>query len=189
MLILCSGDLGDGNLHPKVGTGEYLDKHAIEKAKVLAGMVGRTLNRLSIKKLILSGFVVDAGPFIQWFDPRRLRSCHFKNDCIDAGFYLPKSMRGVRITFPKEEAKVMSARRLDLPKNLKVVQLKDGKRIGEVPYCRSEILEIKINRDRAARVGDKKSRSMSTPPAIRSPRPGDMYAGSLRRSGVFSSGL
>jgi hypothetical protein len=174
MLILCSGDLGDGNLHPNVGTGEYLDKHAIEKAKVLAGVVGRTLNRLSIKKLTLSGFVVDAGPFIQWFD---------------AGFYLPKSMRGVRITFPKEEAKFMSARRLDLPKNLKVVQLKDGKRIGEAPYRRSEILETKINRDRVVRGGDKKSRSMSTPPAIRSRRPGDMYAGSLRRSGVFSSGL
>ncbi|KAF7586919.1 hypothetical protein BBP40_008028, partial [Aspergillus hancockii] len=63
---------GKGNLNPQVGLGAYLDKFAIEKAKVLAMASGRTRHRLSIRTLILSGFVVDGDPFWLWFDAQRL---------------------------------------------------------------------------------------------------------------------
>lgn len=121
--------------------GEYLDKHAIEKAKVLAGVVDRTFNRFSIKKLTLSGFVVNADPFIQWFDHRRLRNIHFKDDCIDAGFYLPRSLKGVNITSPDEE-RAFPMRRIEL-KGLKVVQLKGGKKIAEVPYRGRQTVQMR----------------------------------------------
>lgn len=129
-----SGELGDGNLHRKVGTGEYLDKYAIEKARLLAGVTGRTLNRLSIKKLTLSGFVVDADPFIQWFDPSRLRTIHFKDNCVDAGFYLTRALKTVAVLFPKEETPIPVCS-VDLSSNLKVIELRGGKKIGEVACC------------------------------------------------------
>lgn len=96
-------------------------------------MTGRTLNRLSIKKLTLSGFVVDADPFIQWFDPKRLRTIHFKENCVDAGFYLARPLKAVVVLFPKEES--LPARSVDLSTDLKVVELKNGKKVGEVA-CR-----------------------------------------------------
>lgn len=157
-------------MHPKIGIGEYLDKYAIEKAKVLAGVAGQALHRLSIKRLTLSGFVIDADPFIQWFDHRRLRSIHFKDDCFDAGFYLPKSMRRIHIAFPREGGETLSVRRFDLFKNLKVVELRGGKTVGQVPYRRSEILETKFSRSKTVKeCGKRSKRSMSTPPVMRTP--------------------
>ncbi|KAJ5895650.1 hypothetical protein N7495_007341 [Penicillium taxi] len=91
---------GDGELHPKFGYGEYLDKKIMEKAKIRAMGMGITSRRISIRKLTLSGFVVDADPFIQWFDPEKLRSICFKGECIDAGLWLPPYMQ-VSIRFPK----------------------------------------------------------------------------------------
>jgi hypothetical protein len=38
---------------------------------------------------------VDADPFLHWFDPQRLRTIHFKGECIDAGFWLPQAMQKV----------------------------------------------------------------------------------------------
>lgn len=54
------------------------------------------LQRLPIERLTLTGFVVDAGPFV-WFDPKLLKSIHFKSNCLDAGFSLPTSMSHVAI--------------------------------------------------------------------------------------------
>lgn len=152
-------------------------------------MAGRTLNRLSIKRLTLSGFVIDADPFIQWFDHRRLRSVHFKDDCVDAGFYLPKSMRRVHITFQREGGNALFVRHFDLFKHLKVVELRGGKTIGQVPYHSSEILDTKCGRSKTVKeCGKRHNRSMSTPPVMRTPKPSDLY-GRSSRAGIFSIGL
>ncbi|KNG84222.1 hypothetical protein ANOM_007278 [Aspergillus nomiae NRRL 13137] len=68
---------GTGALHPALGIGEYLDKLVIEKAKVAGMGLGRTRTRLSIRTLALSGFVVDADPFLQWFDCGKLKCVRF----------------------------------------------------------------------------------------------------------------
>jgi hypothetical protein len=79
-----------------------LDKYAIQDAR--AAVKGCELNRLPIKKLVLSGFVVDAEPFFKWFNPNLLRTIEFKHDCLDAGFALPAFMEGrVEIFWPQEE--------------------------------------------------------------------------------------
>jgi hypothetical protein len=91
---LNSGDEGKGRLEEKrYGTGEYLDKRAIEQAKVRAMQMGYRQEHLSIVHLVLSGFVVDSGPFVLWFG-EKLRTIHFKRDCIDAGFWLPPRLAG-----------------------------------------------------------------------------------------------
>ena len=128
--------MGTGNLDRKIGLGAYLDKTSIEKAKVRAMATGRTLNRLSIKTLTLTGFVVDADPILLWFDPRRLRSIHFQDNCVDAGFYLCLPMRRrVIVRFPTEvKERVVSVKRVDLRAELRVVEIRGGKEVGEGVY-------------------------------------------------------
>lgn len=99
--MVCSGSRDDGELSSDIGYGEFLDKQCIEKAKIRAMAMGRTSRRLSIRKITLSGFVVDADPFIQWFDPEKLRCIHFKGRCIDAGLWLPLSMKKVSVHFAR----------------------------------------------------------------------------------------
>ncbi|PKX90386.1 uncharacterized protein P174DRAFT_515497 [Aspergillus novofumigatus IBT 16806] len=136
------GHAGDGTLDPKIGAAEYLDKTAIEKAKVRAMVMGRTLNRLSIKTLILTGFVVDADPFIHWFNPKHLKCINFKDFCVDAGFYLPWPMRKVAIHYPRDvSTEPVPARRIDPLRELKVIELKGGKKVGEMPFRGSESLK------------------------------------------------
>lgn len=128
----CSGDLGTGELHPDIGYGEYLDKYCIEKAKVLAAAMGPTRQLLSIKFLTLSGFVVDADPFVQWFDPAALRRIHFKGQCVDAGFWLPETMRKVTVRSPMttgSEALPVGILKLDLNKDWKEIELRGGKMV------------------------------------------------------------
>ncbi|QMW36561.1 hypothetical protein G4B84_012090, partial [Aspergillus flavus NRRL3357] len=93
---------GTGTLHPAVGVGEYLDKIVIEKAKVAGMGMGRTRTRLSIRTLVLSGFVVDGDPFLQWFDCARLKCVRFGDGCVDAGFWLGDDMGGVTVVWPGE---------------------------------------------------------------------------------------
>lgn len=96
---------------------------------------GRTRNRLTIRTLSLSGFVVDADPFLHWFDPTRLKCINFKNDCVDAGFYLSMPMKKVAILFPREvEQRLVIGRRVDLWSELKVVQLVGGRKVWEEKY-------------------------------------------------------
>ncbi|KAL4892859.1 hypothetical protein BDV59DRAFT_202231 [Aspergillus ambiguus] len=130
------GQFGDGNLSHHVGVGEYLDKLAIEKAKFRAMLMGgRTCNRLSIRKLTLTGFVVDADAFLHWFDPTRLKCVNFKNYCVDAGFYLSTPMRKVSILFPREiEEKLVVGRRVEPYSELKMVRLEKGKKVEEFQY-------------------------------------------------------
>jgi hypothetical protein len=122
-------------LHRSIGIGEYMDKRAIEAAKVRAALLGPTHNRLSITKLTLGGFVVDADPFELWFDPTRLRTIHFKNSCVDAGFSLPDGMQDrVTIKLPREieeRASYMWIHHVDPRKEFKLVELRKGAKIAE----------------------------------------------------------
>ena len=87
----------------ELGCGEYLDSITMGEAQKLAMEKGPVSELLTIRKLSLTGFVVDAHPFKRWFDPERLLEVNFKNDCIDAGFALSSPMREkVRITFPSK---------------------------------------------------------------------------------------
>ncbi|KAL2010850.1 hypothetical protein VTN00DRAFT_3568 [Thermoascus crustaceus] len=131
------GNDGDGTLDRDIGIGEYLDKNIIEAARILASTMGPTRNRLSIVSLTLTGFVVDADPFYLWFNPGRLRRIHFKNDCVDAGFCLPQSMRGgiVTIDFPRQvKEHAMVIRPVDPVREIKLVELQGGEKVWEWDY-------------------------------------------------------
>lgn len=73
---------------------------------------------------------MDADPFIQWFDPAKLRRIHFKGQCVDAGFWLPETMREVTVRSPMStgtEAVPVGILKLDLKKDLKEIELRCGK--------------------------------------------------------------
>jgi hypothetical protein len=107
--------------------------------------MGRTLNRLSIKTLTLTGFVVDADPFIHWFDPKHLKCINFKDYCVDAGFYLPWPMRKVAIRYPRDVSKeTVPVRRVEPLRDLKVIELKGGKKVGEMPFRGFESLKLPL---------------------------------------------
>lgn len=130
LLTRCSGNLGTGELHPDLGYGEYLDKQCMEKAKILAAVMGPIHKLLPIKFLTLSGFVIDADPFVQWFDPSKLRRIHFKGQCVDAGFWLPDTMQDVTVRSPMTmgaEAVPVGIFKLDLKKGLKEIEVRGGK--------------------------------------------------------------
>ncbi|KAJ6121300.1 hypothetical protein N7512_003765, partial [Penicillium capsulatum] len=131
------GYRGEGELHHNIGYGEYLDKQSMETAKIRALAMGPTRQRLSIKKLTLSGFVVDADPFVQWFDPEKFRSIHLKGQCIDAGLWLPQSMTKVSVRVPRPidlDAVPVGILKLDLHRDIKVVTLKRGRVMKTSPF-------------------------------------------------------
>ena len=98
------GDDGEGILHESYGVGEYLDVQAIKAAYKKTAALGVNLRYLPIVNIILAGFVVDACPFVRYFNPMRLRQIHFKRDCIDAGFVLPRGVSHlVDVMGPKQE--------------------------------------------------------------------------------------
>jgi hypothetical protein len=102
----------------------------------------RTSHRLTIRTLTLSGFVVDADPFLQWFDPQRLRSIHFRGECIDAGFWLPPAMQKVTVRCPRKidlEPVPVGILSLNLPKDLSVVELENGQKVHEVVFGDSAV--------------------------------------------------
>lgn len=135
-----SGD-GSGALDPKLGQAEYLDKMVMEKAKVCAMAMGRTRQKLAIRTLVLFGFVVDADPFLHWFDVKRLKCINFKDYCVDAGFWLCQPMRKVKVVFPRQvPEKAVLARRVDLLSELKVIELEGGKKVSEKKYTGPESL-------------------------------------------------
>ena len=86
------GDDGEGMLHENYGFGEYLDVKAIKAAYKETIALGVNLRYLPIVNFVLAGFVVDACPFVRYFNPMRLRKIQFTRDCIDAGFVLPRGM-------------------------------------------------------------------------------------------------
>ncbi|KAL4786557.1 hypothetical protein BJX76DRAFT_365630 [Aspergillus varians] len=148
---------GEGTLLKSVGTGEYLDKICLEKAKTYAMAMGETRQRLSIRTLVLTGVVVDADPFLHWFDPKRLKCINFKDRCVDAGFWLPYCMRKVSILFPREIYEpVVTARRVNPLAELKVIEIKGGKKVGEIPYRGPKSLEEEIPINVGGGIGDVK---------------------------------
>ncbi|KAL4869604.1 hypothetical protein BDV12DRAFT_196233 [Aspergillus spectabilis] len=144
-----SSGTGEGALLRTVGAGEYLDKMCLEKAKIRAMAIGSTRNRLSIRILILTGVVVDADPFLHWFDPDRLKCINFKDNCVDAGFWLSHCMRKVSVLFPKVIDKdAIVGRRADLKSGgLKVIRVEGGKKVGEILYRGKGSLEEEIPRN------------------------------------------
>ncbi|KAJ6098538.1 hypothetical protein N7467_000073 [Penicillium canescens] len=131
------GQYGTGELNPDIGYGEYLDKHAIEKAKIRAMAMDTTSKRLGIKTISLSGFVVDADPFLHWFDPEKLRTIHFKAHCVDAGLWLPRNMRNVTIRLSKPfdlEAVPIGIVTLNLLKDLNIITLEKGRKVSQVAF-------------------------------------------------------
>ncbi|RAL11901.1 uncharacterized protein BO97DRAFT_453530 [Aspergillus homomorphus CBS 101889] len=136
---------GTGQLDRTIGEGEYLDKLVIEKAKVCAMAIGYTRHKFSIRTLTLTGFVVDADPFLHWFDVKRLKCLHFKDICVDAGFYLCEPMKRVSILFPRlVDENAVVAHRVDPLAELKVVQLRGGRKVGEIPFTGPESLDQEI---------------------------------------------
>lgn len=91
-LTSCSGYKGHGQLHHEIGYGELLDSLAIGLAQRRAKKQGPVNDKLSIATLNLTSFVVDADPFVKWFDGRKLRGVNFDGFCIDAGLALPLEM-------------------------------------------------------------------------------------------------
>jgi hypothetical protein len=101
LLTYSRGEQEDGSLRETAGVGEYLDRNAMASARSLVSSQGVNLRYLPIVKLVLAGFVVDAGPFFRWFNPMRLRQVEFKYGCIDAGFALPSHMSNlVTVSWP-----------------------------------------------------------------------------------------
>ncbi|CBF82764.1 predicted protein [Aspergillus nidulans FGSC A4] len=132
---------GYGTLLRTVGVAEYLDKMCIEKAKIRAMASGSTRNRLSIRTLILTGVVVDADPFLHWFDPKRLKCINFKDNCVDAGFYLSHCMKNVSVLYPKKiREPILTGRRVDLCRELKVVRIKGERKVKKIEYRDVETL-------------------------------------------------
>jgi hypothetical protein len=89
------GNQGSGRLDHSFGSGEYLDDLAIKNALLAANEDGALAYHrfLSIAELNLMNFVVDGIPFVNWFDPSKLRRVSFRGCSIDAGFYLHPSMK------------------------------------------------------------------------------------------------
>lgn len=102
LLIHSRGEQEDGTLCDSVGTGEYLDKNAMALARRFVSSQAVNLRYLPVTKLVLAGFVIDAGPFFRWFNPMKLRMLDFKYGCIDAGFALPAHMNNsVAVSWPE----------------------------------------------------------------------------------------
>lgn len=105
LLTSSRGEQESGSVCISVGTGEYLDKNTMASARSLVSCQGVNLRYLPVVKLVLAGFVVDAGPFFRWFNPMRLRHIDFKYGCVDAGFALPSHMSTlVTISWPGRQS-------------------------------------------------------------------------------------
>ncbi|KAM5434724.1 hypothetical protein MferCBS31731_006496 [Microsporum ferrugineum] len=125
------GEAGEGELHRRAGVGEYLDKEAIGNAKARAWEMGCSLDRLPVVQISLTGFVVDADPFFMWFNPHRLRVINFKNDCVDAGFSLPRSMADrVVVSWPNTVAEYAMQVRHVQPGEVKLINIPKRKSNG-----------------------------------------------------------
>lgn len=117
--------------------------------------------RITIRKLTLTGFVVDADSFVQWFDPETLRGIHFKDHCVDAGFWLPLALKGVVVRSPRAidiRGVPLGIVKVDMMKDLKVVEIHKGVDTKVMSY--KEYLETKDEDEKKANeknVGDKKA--------------------------------
>ncbi|KAK5341140.1 hypothetical protein LTR98_001932 [Exophiala xenobiotica] len=102
--IMYLGAHGAGVLHEEFGDGEYLDQQAMKASQLddVKNLPIENVRYLPITHLTLMNFVVDAGPFYRWFDPKKFKEVTFKGDCIDAGFNLPQEMvNTVTVKSPK----------------------------------------------------------------------------------------
>lgn len=117
------GAHGKGVLHEEFGDGEYLDQQAIKASQldVYKILPIENVRYLPVTHLTLMNFVVDAGPFYRWFDPKKFQEITFKSGCIDAGFYLPEEMRS---TVAVKSPKPMAPPRWVKPGEVKLIDIK-----------------------------------------------------------------
>ncbi len=94
-------------MHSHYGYGEYLDSMAIENARDTIQTVrfkqhGFLPRQLSIKQLVLGGFVVDSMALQQCFDLSRMQKLVFAYDCVDAGLAIKKQERDhIEVAIPR----------------------------------------------------------------------------------------
>ncbi|KIW17509.1 hypothetical protein PV08_04703 [Exophiala spinifera] len=123
------GAHGKGVLHEEFGDGEYLDQQAIKASQldVYKILPIENVRFLPVTHLTLMNFVVDAGPFYRWFNPKKFREITFKSGCLDAGFYLPQEMRSsVAVKSPKP----MAPPRWVKPGEVKLIDIKKKKPVA-----------------------------------------------------------
>ncbi|KAJ9614891.1 hypothetical protein H2204_014330 [Knufia peltigerae] len=120
------GAHGKGVLHEEFGDGEYLDQQAIKASQldVYKILPIENVRFLPVTHLTLMNFVVDAGPFYRWFDPKKLQEITLKSGCIDAGFYLPQEMRSAVIV---KSPKPLAPPRWVKPGEVKLIDIKKKK--------------------------------------------------------------
>lgn len=101
-------------------------------ARFDAASKGPVNQKLSIIKLTLSGFVVDAEPW-DWFHPQRLSEINFGHDCIDAGFALSSAFaENVTISCPPKATDVCLTAKIVQFGKAKIVSERERERIEEV---------------------------------------------------------
>ena len=126
-----------------------MDKQAIALAKLETSLMSARLQYLPVVRLVLSGFVVDAGPFFQWFDMKRLRQVDFKYNCVDAGFSLPASLTNmVKVKRPDAELRGCTMIKVTrvARENIRTITLKKGKRVNETSGLKPKINAILSHR-------------------------------------------
>ena len=131
MLIRGSGNK-NGCLHESIGCGEYLDYVSVLKGKLNAQRQGFAMgarNKLSLRKLSLSGFAVHGKPIVEFFDPTKFKEIRFISKCVDGGFSLAGTQfSGVIVTSPAAEAHHMTVSRIP-PGTVRSIVLRGGKEV------------------------------------------------------------
>lgn len=141
--------MGHGQLHHELGYGELLDSLAIGLAQKRAKREGLVGDKLSIATLNLTSFVVDADPFVKWFDSAKLKDINFNGFCVDAGFSLPQEMLGqVTVSIPNGALpRVVLAKKCQTG-SAKLITIRKGKNVATNEASRAENLEGKREAER-----------------------------------------
>ncbi|KPI45694.1 uncharacterized protein AB675_511 [Cyphellophora attinorum] len=127
------GNQGSGRLDPSFGSGDALPSYH---------------RFLSIAELNLMNFVVDGIPFVNWFDPSKLRRVSFRGCCVDAGFYLHPSMKHTVSLLPPVPA---AANNVGVALRVPVGGLLAARAITPI-YTGTKLVELKGGRVIPARV-------------------------------------
>ncbi|SLM34749.1 hypothetical protein LPUS_03685 [Lasallia pustulata] len=138
------GYKGRGQLHHTIGYGELLDSVAIGLAQKRAKRRGPVNGKLSIATLNLTSFVVDADPFVKWFDSRKLRGVNFDGFCIDAGFALPLEMlHQVKVSIPNGAIPTVTMAKKYRDGSVKRITIRAGTKVATNEAGGAENLEGK----------------------------------------------
>ena len=113
-----------------MGYGELLDSVAIGLAQKRAKRRGPVNDKLSIAILNLTSFVVDADPFVKWFDSRKLRVVNLDGFCVDAGFALPLEMlHQVKVSIPNGAMPTITMAKKYRAGSVKRITIRTGRKV------------------------------------------------------------